>query len=250
MKKISFLIVAAALLSFTVRDKTSTSSEEGTKTNEVAFLQKEHTFRGGDNDTISISTDDSTAIKVTKGELKRILKKDPELNSDLPFPPDICWGKSLKNDIEFDCEACRDQYYALYAYFLREKNGEAKYRAQRKTLITLYRDINDVFGMLNGGGTYYGHQYIRILGYAEFSVYAGKDNDYYNRPHNLAGQKSLYIKSLKQYIYDEVNNNTEYSPKEKVEKQKETLKSVKDIDRLITTYFYLNMAQEFQYSHY
>ena len=112
-----------------------------------------------------------------------------------------------------------------------------------------------MFSLLSGGGTYYGHQYTRILGYAEYSlhvysVFGGKEDDYYNKPYNMVKQKRLYIKSLKQFIGDEVNNNPEYSLKEKCQKTKEALKNVKDIDRLITTYFYLRMAQEFQYSYY
>ena len=105
-------------------------------------------------------------------------------------------------------------------------------------------------GSLNGGGTYYGHQYTRILGYAEWSIYVYKENGNYIKSYDITKQKGLYIRSLKQYLDDEVNNDPELSPDEKTKKLKDLLGRVNVIGQSITTHFYLVMAQEFQYSNY
>lgn len=252
MKKLFFLFPTAVLWSCNNPAKINQGLKIDAPTSQQTILQKTAAVSNDDKDTINISTDDSIVTKYSKGDLKRILKKDPDLNDDRSNPPDICWGESLKISSDYDCEACLDDYYVLYAYFLREKNGEAKYRQQRKTLIELYRNINYLFGRLNGGGTYYGHQYARILGYAEYSISVYVYQNEYGavKSYNITKQKELYLKSLIQYIDDEVNNNLELSAQEKARKIAELVRKANDIGRLITSHFYLEMAQEFHYSNY
>jgi len=247
-----FLLTAASLCSFINTTEIDKSPKKHILPSQHTVPQKATAISIYDKDTINISTDDSIVTKYSRADLKRIVEKNPELNDDRSLPPDICWGESLKISSDYDCEACGDDYYVLYAYFLREKNGEATYRQQRKTLIELYRDINCLFGRLNGGGTYYGHQYARILGYAEYSisVYIYQNEYAAVKSYHIAKQKELYLKSLLQFIDDEVNNNPELSPVEKAKRMEELVKKTNDIGRLITTRFYLEMAQEFQYSHY
>ncbi len=252
MRKSLVFLTIAILFACANPVKINKSTDADTPSSQNVAPKKAAIISGDDKDTINISTDDSDVFKYSRGELKRILKKDPELDADVPYPPDISWGESLKVSTDYDCEACRDDYYSLYAYFLRAKNGETKYREQRKKLIALYREINGLFGRLNGGGTYYGHQYARILGYAEYSICIFKDDDVYHfiRPYNVIKQKDIYLKSLERFIRDEVNNNPELSPVEKEKKKGELLGKVKTIGGLIATHFYLEMALKFQYSHY
>ncbi len=75
-------------------------------------------IKSDNKDTVNISTDDSTLIKYTKDDLRRILKTNPELNDNISYGAlTSVGGESLKNNNEYDCEVCRDEYYALYAYF-------------------------------------------------------------------------------------------------------------------------------------
>jgi len=105
---------------------------------------------------------------------------------------------------------------------------------------------------LRGGGTYFGHMYTRILGYAEYSIYLNNTDkdDYYHKDYNIAKQKALYIGLLKQLINDEISTDYEITETDKTKRKKELIKIADEIGYLITEYFYLERAQEFQFSHY
>lgn len=105
-------------------------------------------------------------------------------------------------------------------------------------------------GTLANGGTYFGHQYTRILGYAEYAIYQNSGTDYLIKTYSISRQKTLYINSLKQLINDELSTNFDISEKDKPALKRSLLKTVTEMDGLITNYFYLNMAKEFQYSNY
>lgn len=209
------------------------------------------------NDTINISTIPGDPLTYTQSELKQIQKQYPELTKGSPLTPDITYylseSKGYKTDYKIlGCEACKDGYYSLYAYFLKPRNGGEKYASQRETLVRLYRDINEIFSQLKHGGTYFGHQYTRILAYAEYSVYE-YDYEVKNdelKKYDVSGQKKQYINLLKKHISDEIDDDPESAPFQKTKFKKQLFETVKDIDRLITEYFYLEKVQEFQYSHY
>jgi len=216
---------------------------------------------GNERDIVYISTDDGDTLEYSKGELRKILKAFPELTDEVPYSPDEDYarGKNVvvyfedDNRFSLDCELCRDNYYRLYAFFLKMHNGNNQYKVQRETLIKLYRNINSIYGRIEHGGTYYGHQYRRILGYAEYSIYLlNSDKDYgdFKKSYDIKKQKAFYIALLKQTIEDEVNNDTETLPKDKPIRKKELLKTVDEINSLITDYFYLKMTQQFQNSNY
>ncbi|MEO6633137.1 MAG: hypothetical protein ABIN13_15485, partial [Mucilaginibacter sp.] len=155
-------------------------------------------------------------------------------------------------DYSFSSEVGQDGYYSVYAYFLRLRNGDKPFATQRAKLIKLYGDINSIFEKLMGGGTYFGHQETRILGDAEYAVslYPKNKDDYYVKTYNIAAQKQLYIKALQQRIDDELAANSELSGKDRIATKAELYKTVSNIDGLITEYFYLKMAQQFQYTKY
>ncbi len=140
----------------------------------------------------------------------------------------------------------------MYAYFLKQKNGIAKYSVRRKKLLEIYDTLNSLFGNLNYGGTYFGHQYSRIEGYAEFSVYWFRHyEDYFDKTYNITKQKQFYIAGLKQLIIDEVGiDNNLISENEKSKRRKELFKLVENLNKEITDNFYLRMAQSFQSNHY
>jgi hypothetical protein len=215
----------------------------------------------GDSSKVNISTILADTVFVTKAEIARILKFYPELSdTNYNYNPYTSYAmrglnsteKQLDDDkkIDFNSEVGQDDYFLFYAYFLSLKNGREKHQGQRDTLIKIYEGINSIMQNLGNGGTFFGHQQRRILGYAEYSIYTGINNDYYTKEYNIAKQKSLYISSLKQLINDDLSTNFDISEKRKPTLLKELLKTVNDIDGLISNYFYLNNAREFEYSNY
>ena len=201
-------------------------------------------------DTLEISTETVGTFKYGKDEFNQIVDNHPELFTNYWEDPDkkhSCNGGSK----EFGSEVGQDDYYVLYAFFLKQKNGIDKYAKQRKKLIDIYTNVNSLFQRFQYGGTYFGHQYPRILGYAEYSVYLYSEQiDNFEKTYDITKQKELYIKSLRQLIDDESKIDNETLGKEKIERNKELNKTVDDLNKLITDNFYLRRTQEFHYVHY
>lgn len=139
----------------------------------------------------------------------------------------------------------------MYAYFLKQRNGVTEFAQQRQKLIDIYSNINSLFGHFEYGGTYFGHQSSRILGYAEYSIYLlPKTKDDISKTYNITTQKELYVKSLRQLIEDESKIDFNTLGQEKIERTKKLNKIVDELDKLITDNFYLRRAQEFHYGYY
>jgi len=201
-------------------------------------------------DTIEISTETVGTLKYGKEEFNQIVNNHPELFTNYSEEPDIKYYCNGDNK-EFSSEVGKDEYYVLYAYFLKQKNGIDKYAKHREKIIAIYTNINSLFQRFQYGGTYFGHQYARILGYAEYSVYLYSERiDKFEKTYDITKQKELYIKSLRQLIDDESKIDYETLGKEKTERNKELNKIVDDINNLITDIFYLRRTQEFHYGYY
>ncbi|CAD0007029.1 hypothetical protein FLACHUCJ7_03104 [Flavobacterium chungangense] len=111
--------------------------------------------------------------------------------------------------------------------------------------------INSLFGHFQYGGTYFGHQKMRILGYAEYSIYLlPKENNEIEKTYDITKQKELYIKSLRQLIKDESEIDFETLGQEKIERNKKLNEIVDKLNTLISDNFYLRRAQDFHYGHY
>ena len=122
---------------------------------------------------------------------------------DYPDNPDQAYFNANDQE-EFGSEVGQDDYYVLYAYFLKQRNGVKEFVKQRQKLIDIYSNINSLFAYFEYGGTYFGHQSRRILGYAEYSIYLlPKTKDNISKTYDITIQKGLYIKSLRQPIKDE-----------------------------------------------
>ncbi|MGN6533860.1 MAG: hypothetical protein ACTHK0_19115 [Ginsengibacter sp.] len=207
-------------------------------------------------DTITIiATEIGDTLKYSKGKFNHIIDNHPEFFEAFKqygYPPDPDQAYHCNSDEEeFGSEVGQDTYYELYAYFLKQKNGIQKYAQQRKKLIDIYSNINSLFGHFQYGGTYFGHQSRRILGYAEYSIYLlPKKKEEIEKTYDVSKQKELYIKSLRQLIDDESKIDFNTLGHDKIERNNELNKIVDDLNRLITDNFYLRRAQEFQYEHY
>lgn len=206
-------------------------------------------------DSIMIYSDEFDTIKYPQSELNLITRNYPVLVDTIPSDPNEAYVmsgcSSDKKGYRFGSEAGQDEFFVLYGYFLKLKNGEKKYQIQRERLIKIYRTINDIYGYLNYGGTYFGHQYKRITGFVEYSIYSLINNDgYYKRMYNFTKQKKLYILSFKQLIEDELSVDNETFGDDKKIKKIEILDKLRKLDSLILDFSDLKCAQKFQYSNY
>lgn len=219
-------------------------------------LSKDKAGRSGyhtTQDSVLIYAGPDDTFELSKKEFNDVVDNHPELYSKDVGDPDATYALSnAEKQPVFNSEAGQDEYYLLYAYFLKQKNGIAKYAAQRRKLIAIYATLNTIYGFLNYGGTYYGHQGSRIMGYAEYSIYLFSwSKDYYQRSYDITKQKAHYIAGLRQLVLDEekIDNNT-LPGKEKEERRRELYKEINTLNNLITDYFYLRRAQSFEHEHY
>lgn len=216
-----------------------------------------------DKDSIVMVAEDRDTMVFTKEEFNDVVSAYPELYSEWPQHPDITYSKrwvlkkgedttGWRSRVSLGSEAGQDTYYMLYAWFLKKKTGEQKFAARRSKLIKIYTHINSLFGHIQYGGTYFGHQYKRIVGIAEYAIYLySRAEDHFVRDYSIEKQKAIYLASLRQLIADEVSiDQNQFTPKDKKQRKKELLQIVDDLQPLITDRFYLKCAQEFQYSHY
>ena len=203
-------------------------------------------------DTITIPTDMGGPILYSKKSFNDLIDRHPEFfNSFLETPDKLyfCYG----NNSEFSSEVGQDQYYTLYAYFLKQQNGLDKYAEQRKKLITIFSNINSIFGYVAYGGTYFTHQYTRIPAYVEYLVYLlSIDKEKENSPdkYNISQQRKLYIETLRQIIEDENKVDFESMGQEKVDRMKKMNLLIDEIEQLITNSYYLHSAQNFHFQYY
>jgi len=194
------------------------------------------------------------SIVYDKTELDSFKIKFPEMASvTYPLQPDVAYAILSENgefNSKFSSETGQDEFCILYTYFLKEKNGK-KYDVQRENLIAIFLLINEINRTLNYGGTYFMHQLDRINAYAEYAIYTSIDRDYFDKKYSVDRQKKIFTDSLRQHILDEEKFDFETTDlKEKKARRQKLLSKVDKIETLITDYFYLNKAQEFQYSNY
>ncbi|KAA2240721.1 hypothetical protein F0L74_31765 [Chitinophaga agrisoli] len=210
--------------------------------------------------SITIPFTDSDSITFSKENMQEVIAFYPELYEEMPDPPDITWARSLHGaetpesgaSILFASLAGQDDYYILYGWFLQKHNTGQELKGKRDTLIGIFRNINFVFDYLNNGGTYFGHQFKRIVGYAEYGVYEYRTrNVWFKEPYDVGPQKQCYLAALRQRIADDINaGRDDYSPERLEERRQQISVFVAALDSLITDHFYLRQAQAFQYSHY
>lgn len=201
-------------------------------------------------DSLIIHTEIGETVRFSKKDINEIINNHPEFFDEFIRNPDLTYNKYV-NRVDFGSEVGQDLYYLLYAHFLKQKNGSKKYASQRMRLINIYSSINSLFQKFQYGGTYFGHQHIRILGYAEYAIYImPKEGELIDKKYNINQQKALYIKSLRQLIKDENQLDFNTLGEEKPERLKELHQIVDELDKLITNLFYLRQAQEFQYTNY
>jgi hypothetical protein len=242
------LLTVLSCNSSTKQAETKSHSDSSTHLSQTAQVDKSKYYTT--KDTLLISTEVGDTSKYSKEEFNTIVDNHPELYRDNVQGPDPTYYCQTDKK-GFNSEVGQDEYYMLYAYFLKQKNGVDKYADRRKKLIAIYSNINSLYQHFQHGGTYFGHQTSRILGYAEYSVYLYKSyEDRLSKTYDIGKQKALYIQSLRQLINDEIQADGETLEQDKA-KRKQNLNAIIDaIDKELIDNFYLRRAQEFQYEHY
>lgn len=174
-------------------------------------------YEPGRNDTIF----------VTAGYLDTIRKEQPEFGLTVfPHPDSILLASS-----QFSSEAGRDEFCRFYAYFLRQQNGTAKQQEVRIRLIKMMRAVNSLEAFKSLGGTYFGHMYWRIEGYAEYEL----QQPWKNKPFNPS-KKKAFIRSLKNISWKEPPSDFQLNG---------VNAAVHELDSLITDSFSLEQVHKF-----
>jgi hypothetical protein len=208
-------------------------------------------------DSVLIEFPDFDSVAYTRGEFNNIVVHFPELYSSLIYDPDIVYyGSVFSGKIStvdgFNSEAGQDQFYRLYAFFLRNRDTGQALAGTRDTLVRVFEEINGIFGQLNHGGTFFGHQSYRILGYSEYGVHLISQNmEESKKGYSITAQKTNFINQFTQQIVDEIGvDNLLLGKHEKEDRMQEMLKSVRKINGWISNYFYLKEARQFMYEYY
>jgi hypothetical protein len=248
----SFIVVSLVILACNSQPVQNDMAENANRVeNNSDKQQQDKSKYYTTKDTLLIATETGDTLKFSNKEFNQIVDEHPEFYSEFAYNPDHLYHQYGSNTVKFGSEQGQDVYYALYAYFLKHKKGVASFVKQRKNLIEIFSRLNTLFNHLQYGGTYFGHQRLRILGYAEYSIYLyPKNGEKFEKTYEIAKQKELYIKSLRQLIADESNIDFETLGKEKVERTKKLNSIVDELDSLISDIFYLRRAQAFQYEYY
>ncbi|MEZ4850355.1 MAG: hypothetical protein R3B93_17430 [Bacteroidia bacterium] len=213
-------------------------------------------------ENIVVLEDGKHRIIYQKSELARITTIFPELLPE-PYPlhPDVAYDNrgtdyvSSEKDMDivmgFNSEAGQDKFYILYAYFLRQKNGNEADPKMRQNLIQIYRLINEINQSLYIGGTFYAHQYYRIYGYVEYAIYSmNQPNSQRSRSADIRGDKITFIGELREMVMEEITLDESISETQKLRKKETVEQMLTDLDQLITNRFLLKSAQEFQDRYY
>jgi len=163
------------------------------------------------------TSDYSIKFSLSKAEFNHIVGKLPELYQFPPRTPyetyenSPLFGDSTYFEDEqlryYRSEGGQDQYYLLYTYFLKMKNGAHKFAEQRNKLIEIGYVLNYLNSYFSGGGTMYIHSYRRILANIEFMIYQLSENDSsFNVTINFENEKEKMLNSIKAKIL-ECNEN-------------------------------------------
>ncbi len=156
MRFVYLLLLIAALSCRNHSQKTMPPSPAHAVNRESATKQVDNSKYYISQDTLILPLETGDTAKYSKEEFNDIVNAHPELFDEEVLDPDATYATADKKN--FDSEVGQDNYYVLYAYFLKQRNGVDKNAAQRKRLIDIYQNINQLFGNLQHGGTYFGHQ--------------------------------------------------------------------------------------------
>jgi hypothetical protein len=254
--KIFKCLLVVIILFFGCKPKSGTPSRRSSKDSSISTFTKsvDSSLFARKDSVLVVGYDSGT---YSRGEFNDIVIHFPELYSLPTVDPDIAYYGSvfsgkIGNGVRFNSEVGQDEFYTLYAFFLRNRDTGQGLAGSRDTLIRIFEEINDIFGQLNHGGTFFGHQAYRIFGYAEYRIYMlSRNTDEFRKEYSITSQKANFTNQLRQQIVDEIGvDNLLLGKNEKEDKRQDMLKSVRKINDWIGNYFYLKAARQFMYEYY
>ena len=163
-------------------------------------------------DTVHIKTGiieyDGTEMILSYGkyDYNEMIDNHPEFVKDWTYNVKQAYHKH--GGMQFVGEAGEDFYHLVYAHFMKKKNENKKIESEREALIEIFREINDMHGSIQGG-TWFGHQYMRIMGIVEDELEEmlyRKERYDSKEKYSITKQKALFIASLRQFCEDELRN--------------------------------------------
>lgn len=125
-----------------------------------------------EKDTIIVNStfDGNYYFKYSNEEFNEIISNNPEFFRDTIWDPHYLYY-NRSDSLNFTSELGQDKYFALYAYFLKLRNGDEKYLDERVKILGLLLALNEFDGETHGRGTYHGHQKSRAPAIAEYFIY-------------------------------------------------------------------------------
>lgn len=239
MKNLIFLCVFTVCSCQNVSSKKVESANVGfTKTHEII------------SDSITVPSNDGDTYKYSAIEFDEIKTKNPVFFSKTTKNPEATYNENADFE-KFGSEAGIDEYYTLYAYFLRQKNGEENTTQIRENLSQIFESIHLVYGVMNGGGIFFGHQAKRSLAYVEYeiSLVSVEPNEYTKVKINQE-KKNLFLQALKEMIKVNIGSSKLGNERMRNKMSQLLLDEIAKIDAVLISDYYLEIAEEIQHQFY
>lgn len=197
--------------------------------------------------------DNGDTISFSKEEINRFNDYFNMANKEIKHPDELI--ELVDNDtqmsLHYSSEVGIDNFYLLYSYSLRSNKELENYDLIKSRLVKIYRTVNSIHGALQHGGTYFGHQYWRAHGVAEYRMYQKKESKIPTFDFFLSEHKKPFIDSVRQHTNQKINSDGDlYSEELKVIRKQEIKPVIDRLDSLIDSYFYLNQARQYQMQYY
>lgn len=183
----------------------------------------------------------------SRKSFNEIVDKHPEFFLDEVVDPKTSLYQLSK---ELYSELGGDQYFSVYAYFLRKRYDFKAYEEEQEKLRRIYYNLLDFGSFISGGGTYYTHEKGRLTGYVEYDTYLlsieGKSSD----EANFEEQKKAHMNYLKDAVKrgrkNEFGRGDLFENEAEIDAFEARLFRILDtVDKEITNKFYLEKAKQF-----
>jgi hypothetical protein len=197
-----------------------------------------------------------TFLSLSGAQARTILACYPELIAPKVLHPDSAYLQNVPTSRPegrepickgFVSEVGQDAYFVLYAHYLKQHHTKhPSLEGYRQKVDSIYNHLNQYFGILAEGGTFYGHQARRILGYTEYAVYCLEHHrlkDWRDPP--FAEKRQSYLDTLTQRMERQME-----SEPWRVEAHQKLRRLIADLKKVLTDAVYLKLAIEFQEAHY
>ena len=224
----------------------------------------------GRNDRILIygEKDNGFYVDYSRNDLDRFETLFPFFKAEHPLKPSIAYKRTTPKSyinkdgkeeiIGFESELGKDEFCLLYAYYLKQKNGEANFKEERVKLIQLYNLINDIYVNWAVSLLYHDHQGLRLESCVEYSIYRLRVDKKAPENYSFEKEKETYISSLCDYMNKEEKRYTKeaslkgvkMTKEEMLKREKEQKEQIITLQKLITNHFYLEQVQNFETEYY